>query len=171
MRDFFTSKKASWIWLVLRLYVGYEFVTAGWEKITGPKAFDAAGFLNNAIKMSTGAHPSVQPWFASFLKGFALPNVGLFNLLVKYGELLVGLALILGFATLFAASMGMLMNFAFMFAGSTSTNPQLVVLAGVIIFAGGAYAGHLGVDYYLRPLYRNFMDTRFAQKKLSQTTV
>jgi thiosulfate dehydrogenase [quinone] large subunit len=171
MRDFFSSRNAPWIWLALRLYVGYEFVTAGWEKITGPNPFDATGFLNNAIKMSTGAHPAVQPWFASFVRSFALPNVGLFNFLVKYGEVLVGLALILGFATIFAAAMAMLMNFSFMFAGSTSTNPQMVLLAGTIIFAGGAYAGHLGVDYFFRPLYRNFMDTRFSQKKLGHTTL
>jgi thiosulfate dehydrogenase [quinone] large subunit len=155
MMQFFKSAKASWIWLIIRFYVGYEFLTAGWGKLTGPTPFSAASTLNNALKLTTGAHPGVQPWYGWFVKNVALPNVGLFSFMVKYGEVLVGLALIVGFATIFAASMGMLMNLNFLFAGSTSTNTQLVVLEGIIIFGGAVYAGYLGVDYWFRPWFRS----------------
>lgn len=33
--------------LLLRLYIGWEWMTAGWHKLTG--GFDAAGFLKNAV--------------------------------------------------------------------------------------------------------------------------
>ena len=160
MMNFFKSAKASWIWLVLRLYVGWEFLEAGWGKVTSPTPFSAAGTLNNAIKLTTGAHPAVQPWYGWFVKNVALPNAGLFSFMVKYGEVLVGLALIVGFATIFAAAMGMFMNLNFLFAGSTSTNTQLVVLEGIIIFGGAAYAGYLGVDYWFRPWFRGLLANR-----------
>lgn len=158
MMAYFKGAKGSWIWVLLRLYVGYEWMTAGWEKLTGAKPFDATGSLTNSVtKLTTGAHPAVQPWWAWFLKNVAIPNVGVFNFLVKYGEFLVGLALIVGFATLFAAAMGMVMNFAFLLSGNTSTNPQLLILELIIMAAGGAYAGYLGVDYWFRPYWRSLL--------------
>ncbi|HEY3368040.1 MAG TPA: DoxX family protein [Symbiobacteriaceae bacterium] len=154
---YFKSAKASWIWLVLRLYVGYEWLTAGWEKVTGATPFDASGYLKGAVAKATGAHPAVQPWWASFLKGVAIPNVGLFNILVSWGEVLVGVALILGLATVFAIYMGMIMNFAYLLSGSGSTNPQLLILQLIILGLGGAYAGFVGVDYWFRPWFRSIL--------------
>ncbi len=156
MTNFFQSPKSSWIWLVIRLYVGYQWMVAGWHKIVD--GFDATGFLKGAIAKSIpaaeGAKPVVQPWWGSFLEGFALPNVGLFNFLIPWGEFLVGLALIFGFATIFAATMGMVMNFAFLLSGTISSNPNYLILQFILVSLGGAYAGYLGIDYYFRPIYR-----------------
>lgn len=156
--SYFKSPKAAWIWLVLRVYVGYEWLQAGWGKVTGPEPFSAKGFMLGAIKKSTGDHPAVQGWYASFLENFGVPNAGVMSFLVAWGEVLVGLALILGFATLFAAAMGMLMNLNFMLAGSTSSNPVLYTLA-LFIALGGAYAGYYGVDYWFRPVYRKLVSS------------
>lgn len=159
MTNFFQSPKSSWIWLVIRLYVGYQWMTAGWHKLID--GFDASGFLKGAIAKSVpaseGAKPVVQAWWGNFLESFALPNISLFNFLVPWGEFLVGLALILGFATIFAATMGMVMNFAFILSGTISSNPNLLILEFVLVALGGAYAGYLGVDYYFRPLYRSYL--------------
>ncbi|HLN64008.1 MAG TPA: Crp/Fnr family transcriptional regulator, partial [Symbiobacteriaceae bacterium] len=62
-----------------------------------------------------------------------------------------------GFATIFAACMGALMNFAFLMTGSTSSNPYLFALEFILVAAGGAYAGYLGVDYWFRPWFRNLL--------------
>ena len=37
-RWLFASKGAAWIWLVVRLYLGYQWLHAGWEKVTGTSA-------------------------------------------------------------------------------------------------------------------------------------
>ena len=50
-----TNKFAMWFLTVIRIYLGYEWITAGWHKITG--GFDAGGFLNGAIANSAGDHP------------------------------------------------------------------------------------------------------------------
>ena len=31
----FADTRVAWVWLLLRLYVGYEWIMAGWEKATG----------------------------------------------------------------------------------------------------------------------------------------
>jgi len=159
MTEYFKGAKGSWIWLVIRLYVGYQWLHAGWGKLTG--GFDASGFLKGAIAKSIpaadGTKPVVQAWWGAFLENFALPNVGLFNFLVPIGEFLVGVALILGFATIFAATMGMVMNFSFILSGTISSNPNLLILEFVLVALGGAYAGYLGVDYWFRPMWRSWI--------------
>lgn len=151
---------ASVVLLIFRLYVGYHWITAGWEKLTGDEAFSALGFLKFATseKMTTGENPSVQGWWASFLENVAIPNIGLFSFLVEWGELLIGIALILGIFTNFAATMGALMNFAFMLSGSTSINPQMLFLTLFIIVAG-RNSGRIGLDRFLFPYY----DKRFKK--------
>ncbi len=166
MTDYFKGTKGSWIWLVLRLYVGYQWALGGWGKLTGENAFNATGFLKGAIAKATpaapGAKPVVQGWWADFLEGFALPNASLFNFLVPWGELLVGLALIFGFATIFAAVMGMVMNFAFLLSGTVSSNPNYLIIEFLIVAVGAGYAGYIGIDYWFRPMYRSFIAKLFG---------
>lgn len=164
MLSWFRTQRAAPLWAVIRVYVGYAWLTAGWHKIADPKGFDATGFLKGAIAKATGEHPAVQSWYAGFLKSVALPNVGLFNFLVAYGEFLVGLALILGFASMFATLMAAFMNLNFMLAGSTSTNPILFTLEILMLAAGGAAVGHIGLDYWFRPFYRNLVEQRFGRR-------
>ncbi|GBF11738.1 MAG: DoxX family protein [Tepidibacillus sp.] len=141
---------ASYVLTLVRLYLGYEWIQAGWHKLTGAEPFNAQGFLMGAVKKATGDHPVVQSWWANFLDAFAIPNVGLFNFLVPYGEFLVGLGLILGALTTAAAFFGILMNYAFMFSGSTSTNVQMSLLT-IFILVAGFNAGKIGLDRWIIP--------------------
>jgi thiosulfate dehydrogenase [quinone] large subunit len=74
-----------------------------------------------------------------------------FAKLVAYGELLVGIALILGAFTGVAAFFSGLMNWNFMMAGSASTNPMLFLVAVGLILAWKV-AGYIGADYFLLPI-------------------
>ena len=42
-RFLFQSTAASWLWLVVRLFVGYQFLTSGWGKLAGGKWLDGSG--------------------------------------------------------------------------------------------------------------------------------
>jgi len=148
---------------IIRIYLGYEFIHAGLEKVTSG-GFDASGFLKGAIASSTGEHPAVQGWWAAFLEHVALPNADLFTFLVQWGEVLVGIALILGLLTNFAILMGMVMNFSFLFSGTVSTNGQMILLAFFIVVAG-ANAGKFGLDRYAMPFLRKFIANRRHHKK------
>lgn len=145
------NKVASGILFFIRLYLGYQWITAGWTKITG--GFDANGYLQGAVANASGEHPAVQDWWAAFLEGVAIPNVELFNVLVPWGEFMVGLGLILGTFTTFAALMGMIMNFAFLFSGTTSTNPMMVIL-GMLILIAGYNAAKIGLDRWVLPFVK-----------------
>ena len=146
---------ASYLLLILRIYVGWEWVQAGWEKITGDTAFDSAKFLQAAVKKATGEHPAVQNWWASFLSHVAVPNAGFFSFLVQWGELLVGIGLIVGCFTTFATLMGMIMNFAYLLSGTTSTNPQLLLLE-IFIVVAGFNAAKWGLDYWVIPYLKSW---------------
>lgn len=163
--EFLKGAKGSWIWVIIRLYLGYQWLHGGWGKLTGAKPFDATGFLKGGVAkyflsadaIAKGGKPISAMWWGNFLNDFAIPNVKLFNFLIPVGELLVGLALIFGFATIFAACMGALMNFAFLMTGSTSSNPYLFALSFILVAAGAAHAGFLGVDYWFRPWFRKVL--------------
>jgi thiosulfate dehydrogenase [quinone] large subunit len=151
------NKYASWVLAVLRVYLGWKWMTAGWEKITSSPPFSAEKFLQNAV-----AHPvlgpdkqMVYPTYHAFLKNFALPNVGLFNVIVPWGEFLVGLGLILGVLTTAAVFFGMTMNFAYMMAGTVSSNPWLILIS-IFIIVAGYNAGRIGGDYWVIPWLRKY---------------
>ncbi len=156
-RFLFSDTRAAWLWLIVRLYLGYEWISAGLEKIgspvwTGSKAGVAlAGFVHGAIKQTAGAHPNVQGWYADFLKSVVLPNASGFSYLVSFGETLVGLALIFGALTGIAAFFGIFMNANYLLAGAVSTNPILAFLAIFIVLAW-RNAGWIGLDRWLLPI-------------------
>ncbi|OCA84195.1 Crp/Fnr family transcriptional regulator [Bacillus sp. FJAT-27225] len=135
---------------VLRVYLGYAWFTAGLGKIQG--GFDASGFIKGAIANPVKGPDGgvVYQWYVDFLQGIALPNIDLFNVLVPWGELLVGLGLMIGCLTTAAMFFGLVMNFAFFFAGTVSHNPT-DILFGFIILAAGANAGKYGLDRWVLP--------------------
>lgn len=138
--------------LFLRVYLGWTWLTLGWGKITGD--FHAGGYLQGSV-----ANPVLQgealvyPNYVAFLEKFAIPNADLFSTMVAWGEFLVGLGLILGVFTSAAAFFGVMMNFAFMFAGTVSTNPWMLLIS-MVILAAGANAGRYGGDRWMLPYVR-----------------
>lgn len=146
----------AWIWLILRLYVGWEWLQAGWGKLheavwTGSKAGAAlTGFANNALTETTGAHPNVQGWYAGFLRSAVLPHAVFWSYLVSWGEFLVGIALIVGLFTGVAAFFGSFMNMNYLLAGAVSTNPILFAIATWLVLAWKT-AGWWGLDRWVLP--------------------
>lgn len=152
----FRDKRFAILWTILRVWLGYEWLSAGIEKISSPvwvgdKAGVAVtGFLKGALAKATGDHPLVQGWYANFVQSFALPNAKVFSYLVAYGEVLVGISLILGALTIVGLLGGAFMNLNYMFAGTTSTNPNLYTVA-ILLMAAGANAYLFGLDRFILP--------------------
>ncbi|MEW6638474.1 MAG: DoxX family membrane protein [Actinomycetota bacterium] len=143
-------------WLLVRLFLGYEWLKGGLEKLgdpawTGGEAGAAVtGFLKGALAKSTGEFPEVQGWYVWFIENVALPNATVFSYLVVFGQIAAGAALLVGFLTRFAALGGAIMNLAFLWAGTSSSNPQMLVL-GLAIVLVGSLAGYYGLDRYVLP--------------------
>lgn len=153
-RLLFADTRFAIIWLIIRLYVGWQWLLAGYEKIINPvwvgdKAGIALkGFLVGALSKASGPHPDVQSWYAAFVNGFVIHHLILFSYMVSFGELLVGIGLILGAFTTVAAFFGAFMNMNYLLAGTVSTNPILLVLE-VLIIAGWRIAGWFGLDHFI----------------------
>ena len=93
----------------------------------------------------------MQGWYAWFLENVVLPNASLWAHVVAWGELAVGIALVLGAFTGIAAFFAGFMNLNFLLAGAVSVNPVLFTLSVGLMLAWKV-AGYLGCDYFLLPL-------------------
>lgn len=155
-RFLFASKAMAPVWTVVRIYLGWMWLTSGWGKVTaggwvGAEAGGAVrGYLNGALQRAGGERPDVAGWYAWIIENVFLPNAALMSHLVAFGEVLVGIALILGLLTGLSAFMGGLMNAAFLLAGTISANPVMFILATWIVLAWRV-AGYYGLDRWVLP--------------------
>jgi thiosulfate dehydrogenase [quinone] large subunit len=156
-RFLFADTRLGLLWLILRVYIGWQWLEAGLAKVTasawtGEAAGGAlSGFITGALKKTGGAHPDVSGWYAAFLQGFVLHHTTLFSYMVAYGELLVGVGLILGAFIGIAAFFGAFMNMNYLFAGTVSTNPLMFII-GLFLILAWRVAGWYGLDRFLLPL-------------------
>ena len=163
-RFLFANTKAGLLWLPIRLFVGFSFLEAGLHKLfPAGKAIGAGwldggasllGYWNNAVAIPEApARPAITfEWYRDFLNILINNHAQTwFAYLIVFGEIAVGVGLIFGVLTGFAAFFGVFMNMSFLLAGSASTNPVLFAL-GIGLILGWRVAGYYGVDRYLLPM-------------------
>ena len=161
----FQTTRFAWLWLAIRLYLGYTWVTSGWGKITNPAwrtGGPLRGFWENAVSVpETGRPPIAFDWYRDFIQ-FMLDNQWYEWVadLIMYCELLVGIALILGMFTGIAAFAGSFMNWNFIMAGAASTNGLMLTLSIVLILAWKV-AGWIGLDRWRLP----YLGTPWTRKQ------
>jgi thiosulfate dehydrogenase [quinone] large subunit len=150
----FSDVRMAWFWLVIRLWVGYKWIDAGWHKVTGEGYMDGGSSLQSywerAVAIPAEGRPAISfDWYRSFLQ-FMLDTESYtwFGPAIAVGEVLVGVGLIVGAFVGIAAFFGALMNWNFIMAGSASTNGVLLILAIGLMLAW-KIAGYYGADYYL----------------------
>jgi thiosulfate dehydrogenase (quinone) large subunit len=149
-----------WGIAILRIGVGIIFLWAGLEKIMAPEAFDAAGFLQFGTNGSLGwpfvtgtpaegaiYNPTHDFWVALSENESAMTVV---NVLVPYGQLGIGIGLILGLLTRFSAAMGTLMMLFFFVAawdfafGIVNQHLTYALVTGFLALIGAG--NYFGVD-------------------------
>jgi len=151
----FGDRRFAWLWLIPRLYLGWLWFDASQHKIFDPKWVETGealkGFWLTAVKVDPKPTAYFE-WYRQFIQLMLDTQAYVwFGKLVAYGELLIGIALILGAFTGIAAFLGGFMNWNFMMAGTASSNPVLFVLAVLMILAWKT-AGYYGLDRWLLPL-------------------
>ena len=170
-RFLFQSTAAAWLWLVVRIWLGWAWLEAGWHKLTDPAWMDGSGsailaFWTRAVAVP---EPPARPliaydWYRAFLQYLIdIHAEGWFSKLIVFAELGVGIALIAGAFVGIAAAAGLTMNMAFMLAGTASTNPLLAMAAMLLILAW-KNAGYVGLDRYLLPL----LGTPWPQERMQR---
>jgi thiosulfate dehydrogenase (quinone) large subunit len=145
---------------LLRVAVGVIFLWAGLEKIFAPEPFSAAGFLEfgtggslgwpfvtGAVAEGTVFNPTHDFWAGLATNETAMSVI---NVLVPFGQIGIGVGLILGLLTRFSAAMGTLMMLFFFLAAwdfQFGIVNQHLTYALVTAFLGLVGAGnYLGLD-------------------------
>jgi thiosulfate dehydrogenase [quinone] large subunit len=135
----------------MRLFLGVTFIWASLDKLFDPEFLDpnATGYIGKQLAVAASASP-----LGGFLTAIVVPNATMFGLLVMAGELVIGLAVLLGWFTRFSAFMGLLINFMFYLTITWDVHPfyfgaDLPYSVGwlTLLLAG---PGPLSVDAYLR---------------------
>ena len=153
-RFLFSDTRAAWFWLVVRLWLGWQWLEAGLHKVTEPgwvqTGESARGFWERAVAIPEVGRPAISfDWYRSLLQMLIDNDAERYlGPAIAYGEVLIGIGLIVGAFTGIAAFFGALLNWNFMMAGTASTNPLLLILAIGLIMAWKV-AGYLGADYVL----------------------
>ncbi|ELZ29879.1 hypothetical protein C474_12621 [Halogeometricum pallidum JCM 14848] len=139
---------SAWFVLSLRLMMGYAFAYSGFTKIVAADPFSAGGYLANVA--ATNGNPLAglfawmgsTPWFVEFA-----------NVAVPWGELFIGLGLLVGAFVRLAAFFGALMMLMFYFGNWDITHglingdfAYMLVFLAVAAFGAGRI---LGLDRYL----------------------
>jgi len=149
----FANTTMAWLWLVVRVYLGWQWLEAGLHKMT-PAWLDGGaalkGFWTGAIALPAEGRPPIAfDWYRDFV-AFLLQTESYtwFAKLIAYGEILIGVGLILGAFVGISAFFGALLNWNFIMAGAASTNGLLFVLA-ILLMLAWKVAGYIGLDYFL----------------------
>jgi thiosulfate dehydrogenase [quinone] large subunit len=161
LRSIFSNTWLAPLWLVARVYLGYQWILAGSHKVwgddrwiarSGPDGLGLKAFWDRAIAIPAAGTPAIKyDWYRTFLA--YMDHHGWYHWfawVVALGEVTVGVMLIMGVFTGVAALAGATLNFNFMLAGTASTNPVLFILAILVLF-GWKVAGWIGVDRWLLP--------------------
>lgn len=153
-RLLFSDVRLSWLWLIVRVWLGYQWLQSGIGKLSNPAWISTGealkGYWANQTKIpETGRPPISFDWYRDFLNTLLNNNAHTwFAPLIVWGELLVGVGLVVGAFVGIAAFFGALLNWNFIMAGSASTN-GLMLIASVLLILAWKVAGYIGADFVL----------------------
>jgi thiosulfate dehydrogenase [quinone] large subunit len=155
-RFLFSNTKAGWLWLIVRVWLGFQWLEAAEHKIFDPawvgNGEAVKAFWERALAVSPAGKPVIAfDWYRSFLQMLYDREAWTWVApIIAYSEVLIGIALILGAFTGIAAFGGSLMNWSFVMAGTASTNMLLFGIA-VLLMLAWKVAGWYGLDRWLLP--------------------
>jgi thiosulfate dehydrogenase [quinone] large subunit len=155
-RFLFSNTKTGWLWLFVRVWLGWQWIEAAEHKIVDP-AWVGGGealkaYWERALAIGPNGKSAIAfDWYRGFIQVlYDNQTWTWFAPLIAWAELLIGVALILGAFTGLAAFGGSLLNWSFVMAGTASTNMLLFAVAALVILAWKV-AGWYGLDRWLLP--------------------
>lgn len=155
LQALFNDTRSAAVWLVVRLYLGYEWLHAGLEKLHSTAWTETGlalkGFWVKAVAIpAPPARPAIAyDWYRDFLQVLLDHEAYTwFAKVIVFSELAVGIALVLGAFVWLAALGGGFLNWNFIMAGTASVNGVLLVLSIALVVAWKV-AGWWGLDRWL----------------------
>jgi len=152
----FSDTRLAALWLVVRVLLGWGWVSAALGKLGDPAWMQTGealkGFWSKAVEIPATGKPLITfDWYRNFIQGMLDSGSYVwFAKLVAIGELVIGLALILGLFVGVAAFLGAFLNWNYIMAGSASSN-GLFGLAAILLILAWKTAGYYGLDRWILP--------------------
>jgi thiosulfate dehydrogenase (quinone) large subunit len=133
--------------VLLRIYLGVIFLVAAWPKLGEDFTPGLTGFLQK-VALEKG-----HPFYQGFVERVVLPNASLFAGLVTWGELLVGVTLVLGLTTRLSAAVALILSVNYLFAKGAwfwtpSSNDAAFAAISLALLIGAA-GRTFGLDEWL----------------------
>lgn len=134
---------SAWFVLALRLMMGFAFLYAGLDKLLGAEPFSAQGYLLGAVPENGGPLVDLFVWMGQTSWMLAFVDVA-----IPFGQVAIGLALLVGAFTRLAAFWGAFMMAMFYFANWDVAHglingdfAYLLVFLAVAAFGAGRILG------------------------------
>jgi thiosulfate dehydrogenase [quinone] large subunit len=149
------------VWLVLRVIFGVSWIQAAWPKLTDPGWMSTGVVLQHYLEKYVAVHEPPRPRITIDVVAFDWYNTLLQSVLdsesyvwlarmIAVGELLIGLALILGVLVGVTASFSLFTSLNLGLAGSARTNCFFLLVSLGLLYAWQT-AGFYGLDRWLMP--------------------
>lgn len=152
----FSDTRMAVVWLIIRVLLGWEWLDAARGKLGDPAWMQTGealkGFWTQAVQIPESGRPPIAfDWYRNFIQGMIDSGSYVwFAKVVAFGELAVGILLIIGAFVGVAAFFGAFMNFNYIMAGSASSN-GLLGLGAVLLILAWKTAGYYGLDRFILP--------------------
>ena len=138
--------------VLIRVFCGYYFLAAAITKLVAPW-FATAPYTGMIQK---AADTNISPWYKAFLLNWVIPNIEFFRFLNWFGEIALGVALVLGLFTRLAALVAIFVLFLYWYAigGLPQYGPgvpqinKLFIFGLVVVFLTAA-GRSFGIDRIL----------------------
>lgn len=145
-----TERTYLWYVVILRVWIGSFMLYQGYRKFL--RDFPHSGWIERQIGKLDEVE--VVSWYKAFLANVVLPNQELFGYLVMYGEILVGLCLLIGLLTRFSSAVGIFMLINYVLGpgwargASTLSQTETFLVSMIVLFLSNP-GRTLGLDALL----------------------
>ena len=136
---------------LLRILVGVLFLLVAWPKVSG--RFLAGRALQQ--QLLNGIQKDPLAWHRAFIGGFVVPHAHWFSYLSAFGEISIGISLLVGCLVRISSLFGAFYNFNILFsvayaAGGGTVNYNRVLILMHLIFVSSSAGRALGMDALLK---------------------
>lgn len=137
---------------LIRIFIGVHYLVVGWPKVMGMTGESLAA------QLSRTAARDPLPFHREFITGFVIPNAGAFSYVVAYGEVAIGLSLLVGCLVRVSAAFGVFNNLNILLAmaipaGGVQVPINLYFITAELVFVFSAAGRSLGLDGLLKKAF------------------
>ena len=136
---------------LVRILIGVLFLLVAWPKVSGR-------FLSGQVlprQLLNGIEKDPLAWHRAFIAGVVVPHGHFFSYLSAFGEISIGLSLLVGCLVRISSLFGAFYNFNILFsvayaAGGGTVNYNRVLILLHLIFVSASAGRSLGIDGFLK---------------------